>query len=1085
MAQEILDPVKVATDSNIDLTVGVVLDSSESTIDGVTLIVGDRILVKAQTNKIQNGIYVVSNTNVGATTRKALTRATDFAAATSHLASIVFVRRGVLFADTGWIVKNDDAVTVGTTEIEFKRFTVNSLENLSEVTSFLTLREEKGYPLTNAELDNNFKYLGNSLDNKVDNEEYTAESIIDKINSLSYEEAGIDASLLRGKMPSVTVPISTPKPETIVVRDTSGNITTTTFIGDLDGTAFLLRKGTTGRNGDFYTNVNNVDAGILPILHGGTGANTAAQARVNLNVVNKSGDTMTGRLVFRAGQDGFSGNSSLKITPGVALPTITEDGDMWSSGAFLYYKLNNTVQKIAHIDSPIFTGDPKINSVVPNLNSSGNITGDAQLIATIGFVQKLKDEFIDPQLNLKAPIASPTFTSAAYLNYSSIPAVSNSGNILATTQWVQNVKADFLANTIVPTYETIANVALKAPIASPTFTGYAYVNYSGLPGPANNSNILATTQWVQTVRTDLINNTLVPNYATYSYVNSSAPWKGSNKFVSINLPTSSDGVAGDIWIQTTDVLDESELNNSAYVAKDGDAMSGYLTLVGAPTNTNHAATKNYVDTSIGDVASNFIKKDGTVAMTAALTLSGAPTTANHAVSKSYVDTSIANIDVSTTAVMKNTSSVQTMIGKLKTPQTISADDQDVLATKKYVDDAAAAAQAANGGSPIGSIIYYPAATIPFGWMECDGRTLNKNIYTNLFNIIGYTYGGSGNNFNIPDLRGEFIRGWDNGRGVDKNRALGSSQVGTTHLHIMGPGNAGAINAAWSDSLWTFEANTKEDLRKVATTSIPGANGGTVPYSSSSATLLPYKSRPRNVALVACIKVSGEVDDPNQILAFNVITSIDGKLNLTGGTLSGFLTLHATPTSNMHAATKEYVDTKFSQVPTSADVFVNAAGDSMTGHLTLHANPVNAFHAATKTYVDAQIGTKNFFVTYGRNSVYEWTNIVGSFNTNKNYFDVFPPSGYAMTDLKAFIPSIGAIYFAGGVNYDDALLCSYATYADRIRVFVQNTEQRGRPVANWLAIWSKGTIGSVYVEPEPSGEGAGSGGEGGGIEYGGL
>lgn len=1071
MAQEILDPVKVATDSNIDLTVGVVLDSSESTIDGVTLIVGDRILVKAQTNKIENGIYVVSNSNVGATTRKALTRATDFAAATSHLASIVFVRRGVLFADTGWIVKNDDAVTVATTEIEFKRFTVNSLENLNEVTSFLTLREEKGYPLTNAELDNNFKYLGNSLDNKVDNEEYTAESIIDKINSLSYEEAGIDASLLRGKMPSVTVPVSTPKPETIVVRDIDGNITTTTFIGDLDGTAFLLRKGTTGRNGDFYTNVNNVDAGILPILHGGTGANTAAQARVNLNVVNKSGDTMTGRLVFRAGQDGFLGNSSLKITPGVALPTVTEDGDMWSSGAFLYYKLNNTVQKIAHIDSPIFTGDPKINSVVPNLNSSGNITGDAQLIATTGFVQKLKDEFIDPQLNLKAPIASPTFTGAAYLNYSSIPAVSNSGNILATTQWVQNVKADFLANTIVPTYETIANVALKAPIASPTFTGYAYVNYSGLPGPANNSNILATTQWVQTVRTDLINNTLVPNYATYSYVNSSAPWKGSNKFVSVSLPTSSDGVAGDIWIQTTDVLDESELNNSAYVAKDGDAMSGYLTLVGTPTNANHAATKNYVDTSIGDVASDFIKRNGTVSMTAALTLSGAPTAANHAASKSYVDTSIANIDVSTTAVMKNTSSAQTMIGKLKTPQTIPADDQDVLATKKYVDDAAAAAQAANSGSPIGSIIYYPAATIPFGWMECDGRTLNKNTYTNLFNIIGYTYGGSGNNFKLPDLRGEFIRSWDNGRGVDRNRALGSWQRGTAVIvdpnygshNVAAPiartNYGGATNLSWNDS---DNATDKFGLDYVGTdfrTIYPDllraeVNGLDTPREVYTNGWGAGAARPRNVALVACIKVSGEVDDPNQILAFNVITSIDGKLNLTGGTLSGFLTLHSTPTSSMHAATKEYVDTKVAQITTATDVYVNTSGDTMTGFLTLHANPTNSFHAATKTYVDTQVATKDIRVTYGQTAAYSYTNEVGSWNNDANYFDIFPPSGYNMNHIIGFIPSIAEIHFAGGVDRNDSLRCTYTFLSDRIRVYVQNTEQRSNPSANWLVIWKK-------------------------------
>lgn len=68
-------------------------------------------------------------------------------------------------------------------------------------------------------------------------------------------------------------------------------------------------------------------------------------------------------------------------------------------------------------------------------------------------------------------------------------------------------------------------------------------------------------------------------------------------------------------------------------------------------------------------------------------------------------------------------------------------------------------------------------SIPAGYLLCDGGAINRSIYCNLFNAIGTTYGvGNGSTtFNIPDLRGEFLRGLDNNRGVDTGRTLGSAQ----------------------------------------------------------------------------------------------------------------------------------------------------------------------------------------------------------------------------------------------------------------------------------------------------------------------
>ena len=76
----------------------------------------------------------------------------------------------------------------------------------------------------------------------------------------------------------------------------------------------------------------------------------------------------------------------------------------------------------------------------------------------------------------------------------------------------------------------------------------------------------------------------------------------------------------------------------------------------------------------------------------------------------------------------------------------------------------------------------------------------------------------------------------------------------------------------------------------------------------------------------------------------VQTQLNSKLNLSGGTMTGFITLHAAPTAATHAATKGYVDTQDA-------LKVAKAGDTMTGFLTLSADPTALLHAATKQYVD--------------------------------------------------------------------------------------------------------------------------------------
>ena len=88
------------------------------------------------------------------------------------------------------------------------------------------------------------------------------------------------------------------------------------------------------------------------------------------------------------------------------------------------------------------------------------------------------------------------------------------------------------------------------------------------------------------------------------------------------------------------------------------------------------------------------------------------------------------------------------------------------------------------GVPSGSVFCMAVATVPSGYLECNGAAVSRTTYAALFAIIGTNYGtGNGSStFNLPDLRGEFVRGFDNGRGADSGRSIASSQGASNAPH---------------------------------------------------------------------------------------------------------------------------------------------------------------------------------------------------------------------------------------------------------------------------------------------------------------
>ncbi|MEN9658410.1 MAG: hypothetical protein RL571_1875 [Pseudomonadota bacterium] len=88
----------------------------------------------------------------------------------------------------------------------------------------------------------------------------------------------------------------------------------------------------------------------------------------------------------------------------------------------------------------------------------------------------------------------------------------------------------------------------------------------------------------------------------------------------------------------------------------------------------------------------------------------------------------------------------------------------------------------------GEVFSHAGATPPAGALLCNGALISRTAYANLFVAIGISYGaGDGvSTFAIPDLRGEFPRFADAGRGVDSARVVGSAQAGQNALHWHNP-----------------------------------------------------------------------------------------------------------------------------------------------------------------------------------------------------------------------------------------------------------------------------------------------------------
>lgn len=229
------------------------------------------------------------------------------------------------------------------------------------------------------------------------------------------------------------------------------------------------------------------------------------------------------------------------------------------------------------------------------------------------------------------------------------------------------------------------------------------------------------------------------------------------------------------------------------------------------------------------------------------------------VNDSVTDDKMANNAIATASLKDNAVTIAKM-----------ADNS--VGTSEIVNNAVTRAKVTPGGfNPVGTVIWYAGSTAPAGYLKCNGDSIANGSGTTqsitadfsaLYAIVGSS---------LPDLRGEFVRGWDDGKGTDSGRSIRSGQTElfkehthtpsvsqtTTgdHNHSFKASNRAGDEDAWSNTNKGFIGdNDGSAFTQAADTNKIYDNGShTHNVGVTIANTGGAETRPRNIALLACIK----------------------------------------------------------------------------------------------------------------------------------------------------------------------------------------------------------------------------------------
>jgi hypothetical protein len=288
----------------------------------------------------------------------------------------------------------------------------------------------------------------------------------------------------------------------------------------------------------------------------------------------------------------------------------------------------------------------------------------------------------------------------------------------------------------------------------------------------------------------------------------------------------------------------------------------------------------------------------------------------------------------------------------------------------------------------------------------------------------------------PDLRNKFVIGAGQTYAVNQTGGTKDAVV-VAHTHTVNdPGHThttvqmiGDNNVDGVDSVTTRSGEHHNEARNTGA-SVTGISLSSEGVSGTDKNLPPY--------FALCY-----------IMSTGVPSSAPQGTDLTPYALKDSPTFIGTPTaptpatsdSSTKIATTAYVQ---AQIFPDLTTYAPKASPTFTGNPSgpTPTTGDNSTKLATTAFVKTAISNAdtNLYITSGQ--------------TDSSDFFVYPPSGYTMSNLKGFIPSINGIWYAGGVDGNDTMRCYYTVLADKINVVTNNSEQRRNAIANWLAIWGK-------------------------------
>jgi phage-related tail fiber protein len=178
-------------------------------------------------------------------------------------------------------------------------------------------------------------------------------------------------------------------------------------------------------------------------------------------------------------------------------------------------------------------------------------------------------------------------------------------------------------------------------------------------------------------------------------------------------------------------------------------------------------------------------------------------------------------------------------------------------------------------TPVGSVMAFSSTSAPTGWLKLNGASLNRADYPALWafaqasgNIVtdavwtatntgAFSTGNLTTTFRIPDLRGEFVRGWDDSRGVDTGRGVGVLQNDAAQIPSLTTSNGGAFLTFFVSTTRTgnFALNGVDAINSIEESVPTGnfSNNGLTSISRAFFSEAANETRPRNISLLYCIK----------------------------------------------------------------------------------------------------------------------------------------------------------------------------------------------------------------------------------------